>query len=279
FIAVPSKGSKLWYQQAEESAGDLFQNERGDWVLSEKFERPITRQLHHLARARSAILNHSKFHGNRSDRIEFIMSRLQRTYDSKEVLVNTMLEAKTAAIYWATMICWWIVVNPDWVRMESVSKILQDTWNKLNSCGWAGSVIDLACDKFHAPFAMLARNSITFYYPWTIVAAHDVSLTRLSPALIGKFQEFYSQHQRHSSWKGMDAKVKHTFPLVANYDLLLQDSSMRADLPSKLSLILRDCRILIIPSASWKGYYLEGPSRFNIGKELIRTRAHRTERI
>ncbi|KAJ7575343.1 hypothetical protein C8J56DRAFT_975978 [Mycena floridula] len=262
FLAVPKTGSEIWFQKAEESSKELFRNTRGNWVLEENFEKLITLQLHHLARARTAIQGHAQFHGNRSDGVEFITARLQEAHAMKEALVKTMLKAKIAANFWAALICWWMVVYPDWVRMgNSLSQILDDVWATLQDCEWVGVVVDLTWDKLTAPFAMMALNHVPFYYLWTLGAARDASLARLSPVLVSAFDRFYSSYGRHA----------------ANYDLLLQDSNIRADLPSSLNEIPRNGKILIIPSVGWEGYFLEGPRKFNIGKELVRSQAHRLD--
>ncbi|KAJ7595107.1 hypothetical protein C8J56DRAFT_1044810 [Mycena floridula] len=280
FIAVPRAGSEEWFQRAEESADELFRNKRGNWVLKEDFEKPITLQLHRLARARTAIQGHQRFHGNKSDGVEFITSRLRDAHTTKEALVKTMLEAKIAANFWSALICWWMVVFPDWVRMDgSLSQILDNTWASLRDCEWVGVVVDLTRDKSTAPFAMMALNDVTFYYPWSLGAARDVSLARFSPALVSIFEQFHRTEGRHGTWEDLDEKDRKLFPLVANYDLLLQDTSLRADLPSSLYEIPRDGNILIIASIGWKGYFLEGPRKYYFGKELVRTRAHRLDYV
>ncbi|KAJ7589954.1 hypothetical protein C8J56DRAFT_912531 [Mycena floridula] len=280
FLAVPKIGSEIWFQKAEESSKELFRNTRGNWVLEENFEKPITLQLHRLARARTAIQGHAQFHGNRSDGVEFITARLQEAHATKEALVKTMLEAKIAANFWAALICWWMVVYPDWVRMgNSLSQILDDVWATLQDCEWVGVVVDLTRDKLTAPFAMMALNHVPFYYPWTLGAARDASLARLSPVLVSAFDRFYSSYGRHGTWEDLEEEERRCFPSAANYDLLLQDSNIRADLPSSLNEIPRNGKILIIPSAGWEGYFLEGPRKFNIGKELVRSRAHRLDHL
>ncbi|KAJ7589774.1 hypothetical protein C8J56DRAFT_888001 [Mycena floridula] len=262
FIAVPKAGSETWFQRAEELSDELFRNSWGNWVLEEGFERPITLQLHRLARARTAIQGHYRFHGNRSDGVEFITSRLRDAHLTKDALVKTMLEAKIAANFWSALICWWMVVYPDWVRMDgSLGQIFDDTWASLRDCEWVGVVIDLTRDKSTAPFAMMVLNDVTFYYPWTLGAARDVALARFSPALVDIFEKVHLAENRPVSWKDLSEEDQRLFPLVSNYDLLLQDTSMRADLPSLLNEIPREGSILIIASAGWKGYFLEGPRK------------------
>ncbi|KAJ7596465.1 hypothetical protein C8J56DRAFT_882212 [Mycena floridula] len=184
FIAVPKAGSETWFQRAEELLDELFRNLWGNWVLEEGFERPITLQLHWLARARTAIQGHYRFHD---------------AHPTKDALVKTMLEAKIAANFWSALICWWMVVYPDWVRMDSsLGQIFDDTWASLRDCEWVGVVIDLTRDK---------------------------------------------------------------------------------NLPSLLNEIPQEGSILIIASAGWKGYFLEGPRKYHIGKELVRTRCHRVDHL
>ncbi|KAJ7600159.1 hypothetical protein C8J56DRAFT_879888 [Mycena floridula] len=191
-----------------------------------------------------------------------------------------MLEAKIADIFWTALLCWWITMNTEWSSMtESVAEILEETWNELSGCEWVGTVVDLTRDKMHALFAMLIRNRVLVYYPWTIGTAQDAALARLSPALMKEFDKFFNLNGRAGKWEELDPEVRRTFPLAANYDLLLQDATMRADLPSKLANIPRDSRVLIIPSIGWKGFYLENSKRFMVGKELVRTRAHRVDHV
>ncbi|KAJ7595374.1 hypothetical protein C8J56DRAFT_1042476 [Mycena floridula] len=280
FIAVAKPGSTIWFQRAEESSEELFKNKGGNWVLDEDFEKPITLQLHRLARARTAIQGHIQFHGNRSDGVEFITAHLREAHSTEDALVKTMLKAKIAANFWMALICWWMVVYPDWVRMEnSLEQILEKTWVSLQDCDWVGVVVDLTRDKLTALFTMMALNHVTCYYPWTLGTARDASLTRFSPALMDAFDQFRRDTGRHGSWDDLEEETQHSFPLATNYDLLLQDASIRADLSSSLNEIPRDGSILIIPSAGWRGYFLEGPRRFNIGKEWVRSRAHQLDHV
>ncbi|KAJ7595877.1 hypothetical protein C8J56DRAFT_1116083 [Mycena floridula] len=280
FIARPTEGSDIWFHNAVESELDLIEKEEGVWALSENLETIASSQLRAIAKVRAAIQAHPRFLGNAQDGVKFEIERLKREHASQGELEQTMVEAKIAAVIWSAFICWWMVIYPSYKLMEKEFVDHMETlWKQLENSSWVGSVFDLVRDKNHGPFTLFAINNVPIYFFWSIAAARDPALARFSPVLIEHFRKIQEEKDETVSWKDLDAKMQRLFPQAPRYDVLLQDLSLKSDLPSGLRELPRQSEIRVIPSIGWKSFTLSNAERIRTGHELIQTRAHRLEVI